>query len=274
MLVSLGLLRTRQAAGGAGNDGTLQTILAQLGLTTGLKVCLDAGDAISYPGTGQLWNDRSGNGHNFFLGANDSVTVTDPTFNGTPGGKSSNEYLSFDGGDLLTIAGGNPAWVNDLHKDNARFGCMAWIRPTNVVSQRFLGTATTTTEHGILWGTTSGGLLNQNVYNGAGTARAFNSSAALQTNAWQMVAWSHDETVGSNGAIAQLNATQLLATSTFTSPSTSNATRTMQLGANGASASLLAAGTRLGMFAIWQGAAPSSAQLSALFEATRARYGV
>lgn len=38
-------------------------------VTEGLKLCLDAGNVRSYPGTGTTWSDISGNGYNFTINA-------------------------------------------------------------------------------------------------------------------------------------------------------------------------------------------------------------
>jgi hypothetical protein len=60
-------------------------------VTNGLVLCLDAADKKSYPGTGTLWADRSGNGNNGTL-------ISTPTFNNENGGS-----LSFDGADYVTV---------------------------------------------------------------------------------------------------------------------------------------------------------------------------
>jgi len=54
-------------------------------VTNGLVLCLDAADKKSYPGTGTVWTDRSGNGNNGTL-------TNGPTFSGANGGS-----LNFDG---------------------------------------------------------------------------------------------------------------------------------------------------------------------------------
>lgn len=70
--------------------------ITRLNLSSGLKLCLDAGDAASYPGTGQSWLDVSGQANNFFLGANNTVTTDDPSFSGTPGGLTANESFTLE----------------------------------------------------------------------------------------------------------------------------------------------------------------------------------
>jgi hypothetical protein len=64
-------------------------------VTNGLVLCLDAADKKSYPGTGTLWTDRSGNGNNGTL-------TNGPTFNSGNGGSivfdGTNDYVN--GGNL------------------------------------------------------------------------------------------------------------------------------------------------------------------------------
>jgi hypothetical protein len=65
--------------------------------TNGLMLAIDAGNNKSYPGTGTIWYDRSGNGKNI------SVSTGSPTFNSDAGGN-----FDFDGSDdrfLVTNTG-------------------------------------------------------------------------------------------------------------------------------------------------------------------------
>ena len=59
------MLQVNQLSGfGSGQANvSLIDILTALGLTTNLKLCLDAGDSVSYDGTSQDWVDRSGAGN-------------------------------------------------------------------------------------------------------------------------------------------------------------------------------------------------------------------
>jgi hypothetical protein len=46
---------------------------------SGLTLCLDAGNPVSYPGSGTTWRDVSGQGNN-------GILVDGPTFNSANGG--------------------------------------------------------------------------------------------------------------------------------------------------------------------------------------------
>lgn len=76
--------------GGASAPATLKMIdiLRYLGLDTNLLLCLDAGDAASYSGTGHTWADVSGSGNDFLK------TATGVTFTGTAGSLGSGCYFS------------------------------------------------------------------------------------------------------------------------------------------------------------------------------------
>ena len=59
-------------------------------VTSGLVLCLDAGNPKSYPGSGTTWTDLSGRG-------NHGTLVNGPTFNSANGGSivfdGSNDYV-------------------------------------------------------------------------------------------------------------------------------------------------------------------------------------
>ena len=122
---------------------TLITAITTAGLTSGIQYALDAGDSNSYSGTGQSWLDTSGNEQDFFRGADGSASTDDPTFNGTAGGLSDTEYWSFDGGDFFRYDSAQETWMDNLHKNNARFAFMAWVfvKHSGVENQYITATA-------------------------------------------------------------------------------------------------------------------------------------
>jgi hypothetical protein len=66
-------------------------------VTSGLQLYLDVGNSASYSGSGQNFNDLSGNGRNFYLGAGSGSEGSDPTYNAGPPA-----YFSVDGGDYFS----------------------------------------------------------------------------------------------------------------------------------------------------------------------------
>lgn len=252
-------------------------VARKLGLTSGLKLVLDAGDVASYPGAGQSWQDLSGNGYDFFLGATNGATTDDPTFNGAAGGLSAGEYWSFDGGDKFRYDTANETWMNNLHKDNALFSMAAWVFPAASALHYFFGTnGVFLTNIGINWrATTANGNMFCEVGNGSGSAALTASAFATPFAAgqWRFVAVSLNEAASAffflNNAVATAPAA-----ANFTSPSASNATYTAEVAAAGNAAGLAPNGARMAIFMAWEGVALTAGQLRALFNATRGRFGV
>jgi hypothetical protein len=102
----------------------------------------------------------------------------------------------------------------------------------------------------------------------------YSSAVGLAINTWHFVAVSLDEAVGADGAITYIDGTAGTTSSTYTSPSAAGAQYTFEIGASGNAASPLLNTTRLGMFAAWEGVALTTAQLHALFQGTRGRFGI
>lgn len=250
--------------------------IRRCGLTSGLQLCLDAGDAASYS-SGQSWLDTSGNGYDFFRGATSGAEASDPTFNGTAGRRSSGEYWSFDGGDYFRYDSANETWMNSLHKDNAKFTMMAWMYTGNIaVGSPVMCSAVNTTQVGILWQIGSSERSEFIACTGSGAALANTAPAglAMPVSDWGCLALSLDEAVGANGGLWFMNGLISGFTSTYSSPSASNATNTMELGAKGAGVDPCENTTKLGMFAAWSGVALTQTQLNALYQTTRGRFGV
>jgi hypothetical protein len=254
------------------------SVVNALGLGTNLKLCLDAGDASSYGGSGQTWADRSGGGYDFYLGTGSSADSSDPAFNGSAGGKSANEYFSFDGADLFTYETSNAAWMSDMHKDNAKYAFCSWVYvKSSANTQGIWGTmANDTAGNGAQSLIDASNKLVHMVYsNGADLLQA--SGAASVPDQWNFLAVSCDEAAGANGLIMQVNGVQELYTSTYAAPTTNAASGWFTVGALGQNAGFrreLVAGSRMASFLMWDGTALSALQMTRLFQATRGKFGV
>lgn len=258
--------------------GSAIAILTQLNLLTGLKLCLDAGDAASYA-SGQSWLDLSGGGYDFFRGTTSGSESTDPTFNGTAGGLSSAEYWSFDGADLFTYDAANETWMNNIHKDNAKLWLAIWVwLPTGIANDGLVGDG---------GATFSGVGFDVRCLSGPGAIQfvglhadgstfsiAESSGHSWVADAWNFVGLSLDEAVGAGGLLWNINGNQSSGNSTYNSPSASNATQTLQLGARGNASNPLNNTSRLAIVMIGEGVTLTADQLAAIFNATRGRFGV
>ena len=240
------------------------------GLTSGLQLCLDAGDALSYT-SGQSWLDRSGNGYDFFVGATSSSEGSDPTFNGTAGRRSSGEYWSFDGGDYFKYNSANETWMENIHKNNAKFTMACWLYIGSTATQSGFAGDYQTGPIGFIWQHTNTGGIQFLVVNTAFVMQVNGSTATA--GVWQFHAVSVDEAVGANGGFLLLNLTKVSFTSTYASPSSSAATATFEIGSVGGAREPLTNTSRMGMFAAWTEALTET-QLTAFYMATRGRFGV
>lgn len=243
---------------------SIQSLLTGLGLTSGLTLLLEAGNPPSWPGSGQLWQDESGGGYNFYLGTNGSVAGNDPTFNGVAGNVSASEFWNFNGSQWFTYDTANEAWMNAIHQDNAKFTIVIYLyQPSAASYGRFIGDSNNAGGAvGFDWGlTVGGGAQRFRVLNGV-TAQNFDAPAIPPLNAWSMQAVSVDEAAGL-GVFCNNGSTSTF-TATYSSPSAAGATGTLQIGAVGNGQLPVPNGMHVGFVAIWSGVALTAAQLTAL----------
>ena len=253
-----------------------RAVISSLGLDNGLKLCLDAGDELSYR-SGQKFLDRSGNGNDFFLGATSVATTDDPTVNGSPNLHTASEYFTFDGSDFFRLDDTNPSWADNLHKNNAKFSLVAFVYTTAFSGLRVFGTANLIDQIGFRYNYgTSGHFVT--VFNGSGSSAALALSGigtAATDNAWQMCGVSLDESVGAVGGFVHKNGSSATTfTSTYSSPSASAATYAMEIGAAGNGQDPSNVNTRIGALAIWEGVQLTSTDYSNIWTKMRGRYGL
>lgn len=252
---------------------TLYEALRRNNLLSGLKLCLDAGDPASYV-SGQSWLDRSGNGHDFFLGADGSADAGDPTYSALTGERYINNYWSFDAGDYFTYDTTNETWMQNLHKDNAIFTLMAWVRLGSLAANQglFGNSQAVATNIGTHWLVTTAGLQSIGIANGSGSfALNPGSTTVNPIGAWRCLGVSLTEGTGLTWFANGVTDTD---PATYTSPSSSDATFTCQIGSRGNNNTPLTNGSRMGGFMAWEGVALSATQMNAFFNATRKVFGV
>jgi len=259
--------------GGVSINKSLIEILTDLSLTTNLKLVLDAGDSVSYT-SGEDWIDRSGNlgGDEFHLGSGTGADSNDPTFNGTAGGLSENEYFSFDGGDYFTYGAANETWMTAMHKASFKNTIALWMK---------VGTDVTGTNHGIFGNMSNvetnvgmrflreGLHLYWEVANGSD--RVADTSADNISAGWQFLAVSVHEDGGSSAGIFVINGVSETFDPNIT-PSTSAATYVTQIGANGNGQLPVASADLFAGIAVWQGTNLSAADLNSLYNASKGRF--
>lgn len=230
------------------------TTLAEIGLTTGLELCLDAGDSDSYDPSIQVdkWLDVSGKGYDFYRGSSSVGDAKEPTFNGTAGGLSAAEFWSFDGGDCFNYDSANETWMENQHKANAQFSWFFWIYfAALAVDQRIVATFSSfTTGIGVnFWIRGSDQLLDFRCQNNAASVDGeLSDLGALSTSVWYGIGFSVDD-VNDTFNWVQIPPNQSYVESGFdySSPSSSSAEHVMCIGAHGStgSGSFLSNGSRM-----------------------------
>ena len=253
----------------------LRTVIRKLGLSSGLQLCLDAGHETSLPASSTKWVDLSGNGYDFFRGTTAGADSTDPTINGTAGNRSSSEYLSFDGGDLLQYDSTNETWMESLHKDNALFSLMAWFYPaTTTANQGIIATCRgNNAEIGWHSQVSTGNVFGTGAR--AGGSSAINTSAgeAVVDAQWNCLQLTMDEAAGGTASTIGVNGVYTAFDGTYLSPSASSATQTMRIGIRN-NDDPIENGGRIASLAMWSGVGLGENQHRALFQATRGKFGV
>jgi hypothetical protein len=238
---------------------SLRSILYDIGLRSGLVLCLDARDIRSYPGTGTQLKDLSGNGHDFdFTGG--------LTFSGTANSRSA--YLASDGTGYLTYETTNASWMTAMHQAGAKFSWLFVFYHTTGL-HALMGDTAATSGSGLTAGTgvnctvTSIETINVRARNASATVMtSYSSTATVTENAYNFVGFSVDAAAGASGGKAQINDTAETFDATYTSPSAGSATATLQIGAIGNGNSILTNGDRLAYVAAWHNRALTAAELA------------
>lgn len=259
------------------SSASFYNTLVGLGLTTGLKLCLDAGDASSYT-SGQKWLDTSGGGYDFYRGTSSSSEATDPSFNGTPGNLSSSEYFSGDGGDYFSYDTTIETWMQTISKSGGVVSFLAVFQyPSASTTILFSTRGSALSDRGIdfRYNTGVGGwTVFASISEGA-SATSFGSVGlgAISTGSPHIVGMSF--TLGSGNSYVShndgVNGSGTQAAVTYTS---GNPTNNMKLLASGAGGSIAPSGTRLYALAIWQGTALTAGNFTSIYDAIHSRFGL
>jgi hypothetical protein len=224
----------------------------------GLVLCLDAGNAKSYLGSGTTWTDLSGNG-------NTGTLVNGVGFDSDNGGS-----LSFDGTDDEVLISNN---------EMARIGTgnhtiTAWVNNDIVTEEDFIGTNGTSTGDVLLMifnhaGGGSGGFRGH-AWSSTGNANTIDSPRAIGTGNWSMltqrVTWGGNIDLFENGV---LTATQALVGG---APTSSRTQMVIGCRASGGSSSSHFDG-KISNVSIYNRAL-TAAEVTQNYNATRSRYGL
>ena len=173
--------------------------------------------------------------------------------------------------------------MNNIHKNNALFTMAMWIYSPASLSGGLAGSnASTFTKIGFNWEGDGSRKVSLRVTSGGAEAMPAATSrgdTALNSSAWNFTAYSIDEATGAGGGFGYLNGAynQVSGSDTFnatySSPSGSSATHTMEILAHGNAQFPTQSGTRVAGFFFWD-TALTKAQLDGLWNRTKGRFGL
>lgn len=253
---------------------TLKSILDQVGIGNPavLQFCLDAADRASWPGSGTKWLDVSGNGTDFFLGSDGSTAANMPTFFGTVGGLSGNDYWSFDGGDFFRYDTTNEAWMASLNQAGASalflWGARAASAPQRVVGNH--GGSTNGVVVSMSASTPDVGIFVRN--NNVAQTAISQTQRVVNNGPWTIAALCIREGV-TNGSFTFCNGALGAPLSvTYNSPAGS-ASFTTEIAAGGNGFGPFPSGSRLNFVAAWSGSAlPTAQQIAQVYDRISGRF--
>jgi hypothetical protein len=216
-------------------------------VTDGLVVNLDAGNPLSYPGTGITWTDISGNGNNATL-------INGPTYSSANGGS-----IVFDGtNDFVAtpymFPGGNLAKSFSV-----------WFNVTNLTQGWIVGGGIDNND-----GRAFGLYLNSGtpVFHGNGAAYDMTFNGTINTSTWYNVSISYNGSVLSGYLNGQLNNTKAVILDTYPSPPSG-----VKLGVNGINSPFAYFNGKIAQ-AIMYNRALSASEVSQNYNALKSRYGL
>jgi len=258
---------------------TLYNAIVSCGLTANLRLCLDAGDALSAPAGATKWLDRSGTGSDFWLGP-DGTTTADPTFNGSVGALPQSTNFGLNGSSYFKLVNGQMTWTNNLHKAGAQWTILSIISLAGAGAQPIGDRGGTNAQVGMAIYADGGAALGAYVANGAaqvfGRASDSNLPNATPTFIASTIAdggtgyhWCNGSYMPAGGANTWPVA--------FVGPSSSASTKPFYLGCqdhNSGNKYLDPNGELMHGFAVWEGLTLTKPQLDAIFQRLRGRFGL
>lgn len=222
---------------------SLREIASSLGIPAAYLI--DHGDFGSDPGSGQTMRDLTGNGRNFYLGADGTASSDDPTFRGIVGARAKGARL-YDGSDRLTgIANGT--FEDALHKANVSTTLWAFLQFPNFSSLAILwATARLTSDIGIRHIIGTSGQLSIGICAGSGFTAMIASSIVATANKPTFLAVSAANSTTHSVGHVRINDQVEAFNTAIPSFSSAAATRTMGIGGNDIGTQTFNSGTLLG----------------------------
>lgn len=213
---------------------SLYGIIQNNGLGAGLCYAMDAGSIFSYSTANLgLWIDENA-GNNFFIGTTLSTNAAAPSFNGTPGGLSTNELFLSSSGQLFTQQSTSPSYLTNWHKPGGAFTIISVTKIQNygTINSHIHFNGAPGLSAGVLLETLGGlgsGKFRLSVFGPFSTTLFAKSTTLIvnssglnlnDNNTMTMLGVKLDSSVGPNGGRFMINNTATDFNSSYNSPST------------------------------------------------------
>lgn len=151
-----------------GTSSPSRPIVSNAG-TSGLLLHLDAGNTSSYPGTGTVWTDLSGN-------SNHGTLFNGPTYSSANGGS-----IVFDGAnDYVKV-------VSSVIPDNGSFTVSTWAKIPSGRFAEMINTRNLTDNKGFLLTSRNNKIRVQIINTGGGQQFEPNTTGIIQDNTWHLI---------------------------------------------------------------------------------------
>ena len=217
-------------------------------VTSGLVLCLDAGNRKSYPGTGTAWTDLSGNGNNGTL--NNGVG-----YNSANGGSlvfdGSNDFVEVTGS-ITTSTCTFVAWIY-MNGGQGYYDGIIFSRSTNTVGMHFSGSNNIANRVAYTWNTQA--------------TVDWNSGLSIPNITWCMIAVS----ISPNSATAYLCQSSGITTSTNNTTHTASTLDAIMIGRDTFSTRYMTG--NIGIAQIYNRAL-TAAEVAQNYNALKGRYGL
>lgn len=207
----------------ARQPGWLIEAIRYCGMQRGLQFCVDARDAVSWPGAGTQIIDRSGNGFDFDFTNQVSFSGLVGTFSGA---------FDFNNSGFFTYETTNPAWVDSMHMSGAKFSGIFLFYLVGSVIQNigiFSDRANVNNNIGISFHYTTAGKVNIQVSNNPSNVFSFSGADSLDFLANNIIGWCIDEAAGASSSYLMVNSKFEWFNAAYTSPQSSAATFALTL---------------------------------------------
>jgi hypothetical protein len=223
-------------AGAKSQPKNLYQILTEYSLTGGLVGAWDAGASASYSGSGQTWtNLTTSSVFTMSLGSSTSADAADPTFNGTAGSLDSSTYFSCASDYFTNTSASSFRFGKVLHQSGVGHGGLMLFGTSSTigVNTGLVGTyGGSGSNHGFAIDISAGNAFRILFSNGDGSTETTTIGPSVAANTWYLMYY-YMKPDGSPNFYFYINGTSYNPTVSLASPSSSDSTYNLQVGARG-----------------------------------------